>query len=84
MFGQLRDIFMNYWQIPQTGFSIGHKLEAANFSSIQPATVVDIKGPLLRIRIDGSEEGTDKWMHYESFDLYPVGEWKYYCTKFTI
>eukprot|EP00794_Sanderia_malayensis_P006848 gene6848-7617_t len=61
-------------------FQIGMKLEAVDLresSFICPATVIEIRGSLLRIHFDGWDSTFDQWCDFESLDLFPVG----WCEK---
>ena len=56
------------------------KLEAhdpRNSTSSCIATVIDMQGPRLRLRLDGSDDKNDFWRLVDSGDLHPVG----YCEK---
>ena len=44
---------------------------------ICPATVTDLKGPLLRIHFDGWDESYDQLVDKDSLDIFPVS----YCTS---
>lgn len=48
---------------------------------ICPATVVGIKGRLLRIHFDGWEEDIDQLFDYRSHDIFPVGWCEMYGYK---
>lgn len=59
----------------ENGFKIGSKLEAVDLREpalICPATVTDIKGPLLRIHFDGWDESYDQLVDMDSLDIFPV------------
>ncbi|KAI1718222.1 mbt repeat domain-containing protein [Ditylenchus destructor] len=59
-----------------TKFKIGAKLEAADLCEpnlICPATLVDIKGRLLRVHFDGWDDDIDQLFDYRSHDIHPVG-----------
>ncbi|KAK3739687.1 hypothetical protein RRG08_053541 [Elysia crispata] len=61
-------------------FSKDMKLEAydpRNNTSSCIATVIDMQGPRLRLRLDGSDDKNDFWRLVDSEDLHPVG----YCEK---
>ncbi|RUS74854.1 hypothetical protein EGW08_017378 [Elysia chlorotica] len=61
-------------------FSKDMKLEAfdpRNNTSSCIATVIDIQGPRLRLRLDGSDDKNDFWRLVDSEDLHPVG----YCEE---
>ncbi|CAH3194214.1 unnamed protein product, partial [Porites evermanni] len=62
----------------ENGFKIGSKLEAVDLREpalICPATVTDLKGPLLRIHFDGWDESYDQLVDMDSLDIFPVS----YC-----
>lgn len=61
-------------------FSKDMKLEASdprNNTSSCIATVIDMQGPRLRLRLDGSDDKNDFWRLVDSGDLHPVG----YCER---
>ncbi|GFS13841.1 polycomb protein Scm [Elysia marginata] len=61
-------------------FSKDMKLEAndpRNNTSSCIATVIDMQGPRLRLRLDGSDDKNDFWRLVDSGDLHPVG----YCEE---
>ena len=65
---------------PSNEFTIGMKLEASdprNLTSTCIATVVNILGPRLGLRLDGSDDKNDFWRLVDSGDLHPIG----YCEK---
>ncbi|XP_012280648.1 polycomb protein Scm [Orussus abietinus] len=68
-------------EIPPTNeFKVGMKLEALdprNITSTCIATVVDILGPRLRLRLDGSDNKNDFWRLVDSNEIHPVG----HCEK---
>jgi len=52
------------------------KLEASdprNLTSTCIATVVNIQGPRLGLRLDGSDDKNDFWRLVDSGDLHPIG-----------
>ena len=56
------------------------KLEAVDLreqSFVCPATVVEMRGSIVRIHFDGWDSGFDQWCDFESLDLFPVG----WCEK---
>ncbi|XP_020915017.1 MBT domain-containing protein 1 isoform X2 [Exaiptasia diaphana] len=60
------------------GFRIGMKLEAVDLREpalVCPATVTDVKGPLLRIHFDGWDDSYDQLVDMDSLDIFPVS----YC-----
>ena len=62
------------------GFKVGSKLEAVDLREpalICPATVTDLKGPLLRIHFDGWDESYDQLVDMDSLDIFPVS----YCAS---
>lgn len=64
----------------ENGFKIGSKLEAVDLREpalICPATVTDLKGPLLRIHFDGWDESYDQLVDMDSLDIFPVS----YCAS---
>ncbi|CAL1543058.1 unnamed protein product [Lymnaea stagnalis] len=65
---------------PSNEFSKSMKLEAndpRNNTSSCIATVIDMQGPRLRLRLDGSDDKNDFWRLVDSGDLHPVG----YCEQ---
>lgn len=59
----------------ENGFKVGSKLEAVDLREpalICPATVTDLKGPLLRIHFDGWDESYDQLVDMDSLDIFPV------------
>ena len=57
-------------------FKVGMKLEAVDLREpalICPATVVETKGPILRIHFDGWDTGYDQYLDMDSLDIFPVG-----------
>ncbi|XP_012944082.1 polycomb protein SCMH1 [Aplysia californica] len=65
---------------PLNDFGKMMKLEAndpRNNTSSCIATVIDMQGPRLRLRLDGSDDKNDFWRLVDSGDLHPVG----YCEK---
>jgi len=57
-------------------FVIGQKLEAKdarNTSAISVATVMDIRGPRIRLRLDGTDGLNDFWRLTNSKDIFPLG-----------
>ncbi|CAG5134140.1 unnamed protein product [Candidula unifasciata] len=65
---------------PSNDFRKNMKLEAndpRNSTSSCIATVIDMQGPRLRLRLDGSDDKNDFWRLVDSSDLHPVG----YCEK---
>ncbi|KAH9493103.1 Polycomb protein scmh1, partial [Bulinus truncatus] len=65
---------------PSNEFSKGMKVEASdprNHTSSCIATVIDMQGPRLRLRLDGSDDKNDFWRLVDSGDLHPVG----FCEK---
>lgn len=72
--------FPNQDQRSENDFKIGTKLEAVDLREpalICPATVTDLKGPLLRIHFDGWDESYDQLVDKDSLDIFPVG----YCSS---
>lgn len=64
----------------ENNFKVGTKLEAVDLREpalICPATVTDLKGPLLRIHFDGWDESYDQLVDKDSLDIFPVG----YCSS---
>lgn len=64
----------------ENGFKIGSKIEAVDLREpalICPATVTDLKGPLLRIHFDGWDESYDQLVDMDSLDIFPVS----YCAS---
>lgn len=64
----------------ENGFKIGSKLEAVDLREpalICPATVTDLKGPLLRIHFDGWDDSYDQLVDMDSLDIFPVS----YCAS---
>ncbi|EDO44413.1 predicted protein, partial [Nematostella vectensis] len=62
------------------GFRIGMKLEAVDLREpalVCPATVTDVKGPLLRIHFDGWDDSYDQLVDMDSLDIFPVS----YCVS---
>lgn len=60
------------------GFRLGMKLEAVDLREpalVCPATVTDVKGPLLRIHFDGWDDSYDQLVDMDSLDIFPVS----YC-----
>ncbi|XP_013081997.2 sex comb on midleg-like protein 2 isoform X1 [Biomphalaria glabrata] len=65
---------------PINEFNKGMKVEASdprNHTSSCIATVIDMQGPRLRLRLDGSDDKNDFWRLVDSGDLHPVG----FCEK---
>ncbi|XP_065058211.1 MBT domain-containing protein 1-like isoform X2 [Rhopilema esculentum] len=61
-------------------FQPGMKIEAVDLrepSFICPATIIESKGPLVRVHFDGWDATFDQWCDCESLDLFPVG----WCEK---
>ncbi|XP_059166365.1 polycomb protein SCMH1-like [Physella acuta] len=61
---------------PSNEFHKSMKLEAndpRNNTSSCIATVIDMQGPRLRLRLDGSDDKNDFWRLVDSGDLHPVG-----------
>ena len=72
--------FITKEQRGENNFKIGTKLEAVDLREpalICPATVTDLKGPLLRIHFDGWDESYDQLVDKDSLDIFPVS----YCTS---
>lgn len=64
----------------ENNFKIGTKLEAVDLREpalICPATITDLKGPLLRIHFDGWDDSYDQLVDKDSLDIFPVS----YCTS---
>lgn len=65
---------------PQNDFKVGMKLEALdprNVTSTCIATVINVLGPRLRLRLDGSDNKNDFWRLVDSSEIHPVG----HCEK---
>ncbi|KAM5221407.1 sex comb on midleg-like protein 2 [Ctenodactylus gundi] len=64
-------------EIPPTNdFKVGMKLEARdprNFSAVCIATVVDISGSRINLRLDGGDNKNDFWRLVDSADIQPIG-----------
>ncbi|XP_066599296.1 polycomb protein Scm [Prorops nasuta] len=74
------DCFKQHEVPPTNEFEIGMKLEALdprNVTSTCIATVVDILGPRLRLRLDGSDNKNDFWRLVDSNEIHPIG----HCEK---
>lgn len=59
---------------PKNEFQVGHKLETndpRNTSSICLATIIEIAGPRLRLRLDGTDNRNDFWLMCDSDLLHP-------------
>ena len=67
--------FMQAIQPPSNDFELDSKLEAKDPRSQSNciATVVDKKGPRIRLRLDGSDSKNDFWRLVDSEDLHPIG-----------
>lgn len=51
------------------------KLEAADLREpalVCPATVIEVRGPLLKIHFDGWDATYDQYVDMDSLDLFPV------------
>ncbi|XP_064613975.1 polycomb protein SCMH1-like isoform X1 [Liolophura sinensis] len=65
---------------PVNEFKVGMKIEASdprNMSSICVATVINLQGSRIRLRLDGSDDKNDFWRLVDSADLHLIG----YCEK---
>ncbi|XP_071041062.1 polycomb protein SCMH1 isoform X1 [Parasteatoda tepidariorum] len=72
--------FKQYPVPPKNDFELNMKLEAydpRNVSSTCIATVVAIQGPLLKLRLDGTDNQSDFWKLVDSSDIHPIG----HCEK---
>lgn len=61
---------------PVNDFKLGMKLEALdprNVTSTCIATVINILGPRLRLRLDGSDNKNDFWRLVDSSEIHPIG-----------
>lgn len=70
--------FLSNQHRSENPFKPGMKLEAVDLREpalVCPSTVVDIRGPLLKIHFDGWEVTYDQYLDMHSLDLFPVG----YC-----
>lgn len=62
----------------ENSFKQGMKLEAVDLREpalVCPSTVVDVRGPLLKIHFDGWDVTYDQYVDMDSLDIFPVG----YC-----
>lgn len=65
---------------PVNEFKIGMKLEALDprcVTSTCIGTVINVLGPRLRIRLDGSDNQNDFWRLVDSNEIHPIG----HCEK---
>lgn len=61
-------------QPPINEFNVGMKLEAIdsrNVTAVCIATVVDIQGPRLCLRLDGGDNKNDFWQLVDSSEIHP-------------
>ncbi|XP_076308461.1 polycomb protein Scm-like [Tachypleus tridentatus] len=73
--------FKQHSQPPINEFNVGMKLEAIdprNVTAVCIATVVDIQGPRLCLRLDEGDNKNDFWQLVDSSEIHPVG----HCEKF--
>lgn len=61
---------------PLNEFKVGHKLETfdpRNTTSTCIGTVIEVSGPRLRLRLDGTDDRNDFWLMCDSDLLHPFG-----------
>ncbi len=66
--------FAQHIEPPVNDFKVGHKLETydpRNTSSTCIATVIEIAGPRLRLRLDGTDDRNDFWLMCDSDMIHP-------------
>ncbi len=63
--------------VPLTNeFAIGMKLEGQdprNPTSYCIASVMDVLGPRIQLRLDGADDGNDFWQLVDSDTIHPIG-----------
>jgi hypothetical protein len=68
--------FCQHFQPPRNEFRVGQKLETPdprNISSTCIASVIEIAGPRLRLRLDGTDDRNDFWLMCDSDQIHPFG-----------
>jgi polycomb protein SCMH1 len=68
--------FCQHLTPPVNEFKVGHKLETfdpRNTTSTCIGTVIEVSGPRLRLRLDGTDDRNDFWLMCDSDLLHPFG-----------
>lgn len=68
--------FRQSTELPDNKFKIGMKLEARdprNSTAMCIATVVDVLGPRVALRLDGTDDRNDFWRMVDSCEIAPLG-----------